>query len=394
MKGEKKFNLKKLLEIIMKRGQIEEISVHPNAQKGKNYHAAVRWWLIAGLILVLGQVVIGGITRLTESGLSITEWKPLAGAVYPSGEAAWQEEFKKYQASPQYDIIFADISLEDFKFIYFWEWFHRQWARMMGLVFIIGFIFFSYKGWLDKAMNKRLGVVVLLAALAASFGWIMVASGLIERPWVNAYKLTAHLSIALGVFSYLLWTTFKAWQPNPTGFPQQKLKTPLRVLLIVLTIQLILGGIMSGAKAALVYPDWPDMAGNFIPDALLKTENWTVENFVIYDKGPFLSALVQFLHRMTAYSLIIIGLWLTAKSFYLPISTTFKRTNIMLVSMLAIQVLLGVATVVSSVSEVPVDLGVAHQTGAIFLLGISLYAAYQVWPGAPLRPVDKPVENG
>lgn len=393
--GKENFLKMKLLGLIKKRGSIgEKEPSQENSSSKSLYHAAVRWWLIAGLVLVFGQIVIGGITRLTESGLSITEWKPLSGAVYPSSAAEWQVEFEKYQDSPQYEMIFADISMEEFQFIYFWEWFHRQWARMMGLVFAVGFAIFSYKGWLDKALNKRLGVVVLLAALAASFGWIMVASGLIERPWVNAYKLTMHLSIALCVFAYLLWTTFKVWKPYVEGFPQQKLKSGVRLLLFVLVIQLILGGIMSGAKAALVYPTWPDMGGSFIPEVLLKSSNWTVENFVEYDAGPFLSALVQFLHRMTAYSLIIIGLWVIYRSFNQSISPSYRRANILLISMLAIQVLLGIATIVKSVGEVPVDLGVAHQAGAIFLLTFVLYLAYHLWPGQPLKTVEKSVDNG
>lgn len=378
----------------MERGKNSQTEPYLNERRGHSYHPAVRFWLIAGLVLVLGQVVIGGITRLTESGLSITEWKPLAGAVYPSSEAEWTVEFEKYQNSPQYELIFADISMNDFKFIYFWEWFHRQWARMMGLVFAVGFVFFSYKGWLDRALNKRLGIVVLLAALAASFGWIMVASGLIERPWVNAYKLTVHLSIALCVFSYLLWTTFKVWQPNVSGFPQKKLKRGMSVFLTVLVIQLLLGGIMSGAKAALFYPEWPDMAGSFVPDVLLKSDAWTLKNFVEYDKGPFLSALVQFCHRMTAYALIFLGLWVFFIRKKQYVSKAFATATILLISMLGIQVVLGIATLVSSLGEVPVGLGVAHQTGAIFLLGIALFLAYQLWPGRPLRPVGKVVENG
>lgn len=366
---------------------------HANARRGKTYHAAVRWWLVIGLVLVFGQVVIGGITRLTESGLSITEWKPLSGAFYPASEAEWQTEFEKYQDSPQYRIIFADISMEDFKFIFFWEWFHRQWARAMGLIFLIGFLFFSYRGWLDRALNKRLGGVVLLAALAATFGWIMVASGLHERPWVNAYKLTLHLGIALCVFSYLLWTTLKVWLPNLSGFPHQRLKTPLRTLLIVLVVQLLLGGIMSGTKAALTYPDWPDMGGAFIPNYLLETKNWTVENFVEYDKGPFLTALVQFLHRLTAYALIIIGIWAFWRGLATSLVSRYRRGNLLLISMLGIQVLLGIATLVSSRGEVPVGLGVAHQAGAILLLTICLHQAYLVWPGRTLRPVDNSVEN-
>lgn len=378
----------------MNTGETGQTLEHENARKGNSYHAAVRWWLIAGIVLVIGQVVIGGITRLTESGLSITEWKPLTGAVYPSSEADWQEEFAKYQTSPQYEMIFADISMDDFKFIYFWEWFHRQWARMMGLIFAVGFGIFFWKGWLDRPLMKRLGVVVALAALAASFGWIMVASGLYERPWVNAYKLTMHLSIALLLFSYLLWTTFKVWQPNVEGFPQQRLKTPAKVLFGVLIVQVLLGGIMSGAKYALAYPSWPDMAGQFMPDVLLNSSYWTVENFVEYDKNPLLPAFIQFLHRMTAYSLIIIVLWLSLKAFKGTISTAFRSGLYLLISLLIIQIILGIATVVSSIGQVPVDLGVAHQAGAIALLSATLYCCYLIWPGKPLRAVEKSVEKG
>lgn len=373
---------------------IAEISKNtaPSAALGR-FHPAVRWWLLAGIILIVGQVVIGGITRLTESGLSITEWKPISGAVYPRGEAAWQAEFEKYQASPQYAMIFADISMEDFKFIYFWEWFHRQWARMMGLVFAVGFAFFYYKGYFNKALMKRLGVVVLLAAITASFGWIMVASGLIERPWVNAYKLTMHLSLALLTFGYLVWTSLKVWMPQVDSFPHDRLKTPLILLFSVLIFQILLGGVMSGAKFALAYPTWPDMAGVFLPEVLTNGSAWTVENFVQYDKNPLLPALVQFLHRMTAYSLIFIVLWLSYRSFSGAVGPQFKRANYLLISLLIIQVLLGIATLVSSIGQVPVDLGVAHQAGAIALLFSTLYCMYLLWPGKPLISVEKPVDN-
>ncbi len=372
------------------------------AKKSKNtdtlapaasFHPAVRWWLLAGIILIVGQVVIGGITRLTESGLSITEWKPLSGAVYPRGEAAWQAEFEKYQASPQYAMIFADISMEDFKFIYFWEWFHRQWARMMGLVFAIGFAFFYYKGYFNSALMKRLGGVVLLAGITASFGWIMVASGLIERPWVNAYKLTMHLSLALLTFGYLVWTSLKVWMPQVDSFPHDRLKNPLILLFSVLIFQILLGGVMSGAKFALAYPTWPDMAGVFLPGVLTNSSAWMVENFVQYDKNPFLPALVQFLHRMTAYGLIFIVLWLSYRSFSGAVSPQFKRSNYLLISLLIIQVLLGIATLVSSIGQVPVGLGVAHQAGAIALLFSTLYCMYLLWPGKPLISVEKPVDN-
>ncbi len=368
---------------------LDEQAVH----QPQRYHRAVKIWLIIGLIMVVGQVVIGGITRLTESGLSITEWEPLSGAMPPLNAADWQVEFDKYKESPQYEKIFADISMEDFKFIYFWEWFHRQWARFMGLVFAVGFVFFWRKGWFDPPLMRRLGVVVLLAALAASFGWIMVASGLIDRPWVNAYKLTLHLSLGIILFSYLLWTTLKVVQPNTPSFPQngvEKWRWPIN---IILALQLILGGIMSGAKAALPYPSWPDMNGRFIPEPLLDGKMWTVENMVYYEATLFQPALIQFLHRLTAYGLIIIVLIYLYQAFTKVRSPLLVKTNALLIIMLIIQATLGIATVVSSIGQVPVGLGVAHQLGAILLVGVVVYWNYILRPGALLGDVDKMVEK-
>ncbi len=371
----------------------ENLLENEPAQPPQGYHRAIKIWLIIGLIMVVGQVVIGGITRLTESGLSITEWEPLTGAMPPLNAADWQVEFEKYQASPQYEKIFADISMDDFKFIYFWEWFHRQWARFMGLVFAVGFVYFWRKGWIDPPLMRRLGIVVLLAALAASFGWIMVASGLIDRPWVNAYKLTLHLSLGIILFSYLLWTTLKVVQPVIPSYPQngvEKWRWPLN---IVLGVQLILGGIMSGAKAALPYPTWPDMNGRFLPEPLLDGKMWTVENMVYYEASLFQPALIQFLHRMTAYLLIIIVLAYLYQAFKKVRHPLLVKTNTLLIIMLIIQATLGIATVVSSIGQVPVGLGVAHQFGAILLVGVVVYWNYILRPTHLLKPVDKMVEK-
>ncbi|MCP9237387.1 COX15/CtaA family protein [Lewinella sp. JB7] len=364
-----------------------------NTRRGKTYARAVRVWLIIGLVMVLGQIVIGGITRLTESGLSITEWKPLSGAMPPLNDTDWTVEFRKYQASPQYAKIFADISLADFKFIYFWEWFHRQWARTMGLVFIIGFVVFWRKRYLDPPLMRRLGIVVLLAALAASFGWIMVASGLIDRPWVNAYKLTIHLALGISLFAYLLWITLKVLQPRLVGFPHssvEKLLWPLNILLIV---QLLLGGVMSGAKAALPYPTWPDMNGKFIPTVLKDGSAWTVENLVRYEDSLFQPALFQLMHRMTAYALIIMALYFVYRCSRHIASRPLSRANTLLISLLITQVALGIATVVSSIGQVPVGLGVAHQFTAIAAVSVVVYINYLFHPGSSLRPVEKMVEN-
>ncbi len=359
----------------------------------RSYPRPVKIWLIVGLVMVVGQIVIGGITRLTESGLSITEWEVLSGAVPPLNAADWEVEFVKYQQSPQYEKIFADISMADFKFIYFWEWFHRQWARTMGLVFVVGFLIFWRKGFLDPPLMRRLGVVVLLAALAASFGWIMVASGLIDRPWVDAYKLTLHLALGITLFSYLLWITLKVIQPVTQVFPQSsvnKLLVPLNLLLI---FQLLLGGVMSGARAALPYPTWPDMNGSFLPPVLLDASAWTVENLVRYEQSLFQPALFQFFHRMTAYLLTVIILYFVYRCRKLDLTKGMKRANTLLISLLITQVTLGILTVVNSQGQVPVGFGVAHQFTAIALVATVIYINYRFHPGRPLRAVDKMVEN-
>ncbi|MBC6995841.1 COX15/CtaA family protein [Neolewinella lacunae] len=357
------------------------------------YPRPVRLWLLVGLVMVVGQIVIGGITRLTESGLSITEWKPLSGAMPPMNAADWQSEFEKYRASPQFEKIFADISMDDFKFIYFWEWFHRQWARFMGLVFAVGFVVFWRKGWLGGPLMRRLGVVVLLAALAASFGWIMVASGLIDRPWVNAYKLTIHLSLGILLFSYLLWTILKVNYPQGRTFPHTRVEKWIWPLNIVLAAQLILGGIMSGAKAALPFPTWPDMNGHFIPPVLKDAGMWTVENMVYYEATLFQPALIQFLHRLTAYALVIIVFAYLFQVFRAGLWRELSKVHTLLIILLITQVLLGIATVVSSQGQVPVGLGVAHQLGAILLVGTVVWLNHRFRPGTPLLPVDKTVEK-
>jgi heme a synthase len=350
----------------------------PTAAPQRSYHSAVKIWLVIGVVMIIGQVVIGGITRLTGSGLSITKWEIVTGTLPPLNGIEWHEAFELYQATPQYTKINEGMSLSEFQFIYFWEYFHRLWARLMGFVFLIPFVVFWRKGWLDKPLMRRLGITVLLAAVVASFGWIMVASGLIERPWVNAYKLTMHLSLACILYSYLLWTTFTVFQPQPARFPHAVLKTWAKVISVVTAVQIILGGIMSGAKAGLFYPTWPDMNGAFIPEVLLKSASWTVDNLINYDATLFLPALVQLLHRSTAYLLAIMVLYFVWRLLKSGGNTLTRRAGYLLASMLVIQVLLGIITVVNSIGAVPVLWGVLHQAGAILLLSTVLFVDYQL----------------
>lgn len=347
-------------------------------EKPFQYRRIVKWWLVVGIIMIIGQVVIGGITRLTGSGLSITKWEIVTGTLPPLNATQWEDAFELYRATPQYAKINEGMSMNDFKFIYFWEYFHRLWARLMGFVFAIPFFIFWRKGWLDKPLMRRLGVTVLLAALVASFGWIMVASGFIERPWVNAYKLTMHLSLAFILYGYLLWTTFKVFQPQPVSFQHSLLKTYAKVLTVLTALQIILGGIMSGAKAALFFPTWPDMNGEVLPEVLMNSSMWNVENFVNYDATVFLPALVQFLHRGVAYLLTIIALYLSWKLIKTHQNSIIRTAVYLLVSMLVIQVALGIFTVINSVGVIPVGLGVLHQAGALGLLSAVLYLDYQL----------------
>lgn len=343
---------------------------------GKTYSNGVRIWLFIGVFMVFMQIVIGGITRLTGSGLSITKWEIVTGTLPPLSAEAWDDAFLLYQDTPQYKKINEGMTLGAFKFIYFWEYFHRLWARLMGLVFAIPFLVFWRKGRFDKPLLKRLGVIILLAAIVASFGWIMVASGLIERPWVNAYKLTMHLSLALILYSYLFWTTLWVNKPYSQVIHNSTLKRWGTILISVLAFQLVLGGIMSGMRAALFYPTWPDMQGVFLPDILLKSENWITENFVFYDRGPFMSALIQFFHRNTAYLLTAIILYFAWKSLRSITHPLFRTGIYMLVSVLVVQVILGILTLVNSVGTIPVGLGVLHQAVGILLLTTSLFVIF------------------
>ena len=344
----------------------------------RSYPTVVKLWLVAGLVMIFVQVVVGGITRLTGSGLSITEWEIVTGTLPPLNEAAWEMEFDKYKATPQYAKINEGMTMGEFKFIYFWEYIHRLWARLMGFVFAIPLAIFWARGMVDKPLLKRLGVVFLLAALVASFGWIMVASGLIDRPWVNAYKLTMHLSLALILFSYLFWTTLKVIQPRPLRIGDKMLKRGALAVTVIGTLQIVLGGIMSGMKAGLYYPTWPDMNGEAMPSVLLSTSNWTVENFVNYDASLFMPAFIQIFHRTTAYVLTALVLWFAYQGLKRAKTPHLRVGLYLLVSVLIIQVVLGILTVVNCVGTVPVALGVYHQAGALLLLSAILYVDYQL----------------
>ena len=346
---------------------------------------AVSNWLLLGVVLVFFQVVIGGVTRLTDSGLSITEWAVIQGTLPPMNEVEWNEAFDKYKvhASKQYLSLHADMDLKEFKVIFFWEYFHRLWARMMGFAFLFPFLFFLVKKRLTKRIIRRLGVVILLAMCAATFGWIMVASGLNDdsRTWVSAYKLIIHLGIATTLIAYLYKTylislgeekgkDFKLFTPflnnstiNSNNAGAYKFG---RILLLVLFVQILLGGLMAGMRAGLIHPHFPVFI-NFDRFLLaLDSMNQSIESEIVnYEPSSSIKALVQVFHRAMAYALVIISV---IYGFFLKKRGLLNRYSKVYLGVLFVQFLLGVLTIINCFGSVPVFYGAAHQAVALILL--------------------------
>ncbi len=369
---------------------------------------SVATWLLIGVIMVFVQVVIGGITRLTNSGLSITEWDIIKGTLPPLNEVQWTEAFEKYKthAATQHKAIHSDMTLSGFKFIYFWEYFHRLWARSMGFVFLFPFLYFWRKRYLPKRLMRQLGIAVLMAAVVASFGWIMVASGLNtpDYAWVNAYKLTTHLTLAAILFAYLLWITFQVWQPQTLEAHSKRLRKFTWRITYIIFLQIMLGGLMSGMKAGLFFNEFPEMQalpnGKFlwIAEVLKEKHQWTWTNMLEYQKNSFAPALVQLLHRSTAYILCVLIpiLFITIRRMYT--STALNVGNWLLLVVLATQVMLGIYTLINCVGGIPPTLGVLHQACALLLLAVMLYVNYQFskgghWQDAPASAEDLAVES-
>ena len=341
----------------------------------------VRIWLIIGLVLIFVQIIIGGITRLTDSGLSITEWEIIKGTIPPLNEESWQIAFDKYKehAKKQHESLHADMTLPEFKKIYFWEWFHRLWAKSMGFIFLFPYLFFVYKKMMPVWLSKRLGVVILLAASVAVFGWIMVASGLNEdnRTWVSAYKLLTHLILASILFGYLFWTWLKTSYPEPLMYQENRLRKFSKIIAAVVILQIALGALMAGMRAGLIHPYFPMFIKFENLLASLRMDAANISDKVInYETGTYMKGLVQIAHRSVAYILSIL-----IPIFYFKCKPLFhfqkvRLTNNLLISMLVIQFTLGVLTIINCFGKIPLVYGVLHQAGALILFIISLSSVY------------------
>ncbi len=326
----------------------------------------IRIWLIIGLVMLIGQVILGGITRLTGSGLSITRWDIVSGIIPPLNTAQWQEAFELYKQTPQYHKINSHFDLSDFKFIYFWEYFHRLWVRILGFIFLIPFIVFIVRKQINFYLVKRLFLVVFFTALTASAGWIMVKSGLINRPWVNAYKLSLHFILATVSIGFMTKAVADVY--NYKSDKKKHDSKSLLVLVFITFTQMVFAGLMAGMKAGLYFPSWPDMNGYFIPEVLQNAKNWNWHNLTNYDTYIFAPALIQFIHRLLAYLLLILTI-----SIYLKYrKQTSKLTQFWLSTitiLVVVQILLGVLTVLNIKPGIPLTYGVLHQlVGVLFFI--------------------------
>ena len=336
-------------------------------------HRAIAIWLLVVAGLVFAMVLVGGATRLTDSGLSITEWKPVTGVIPPLSSEAWEEEFEKYRQIPEYELVNQGMSLSEFKSIYFWEWGHRLLGRLIGLAFFVPFIWFLFRRAVERERLPRLIVLFLLGGSQGVLGWYMVMSGLAIRVDVSQYRLAAHLTLAIIIYGALLWTALD-YLRGTWGFarPQKGVlafSICAALLLGTLLDQIFMGGIVAGLDAGLIYNTWPLTDGALIPQGLFSQSPWLANLFESH-------LTAQFTHRGLAYLIVLggVGLWLWARALELSFRTR-KALN-MVLAMILVQVALGIWTLLA---VVPMSLALIHQAGAVLTLSGGIYLCHILW---------------
>ena len=331
----------------------------------QNSNRAIAIWLLVVAALIFSMVVLGGVTRLTRSGLSMVEWSPVMGVVPPLSQAQWQETFDKYKQFPEYKKINRDLNVKEFKSIFWFEYSHRLLGRIIGLAFLIPFLVFLARRKIGRSDAPRYIIMFLLGGLQGLLGWYMVKSGLVNNPHVSQYRLTAHLIAAIAIYSYILWV---AWVLLLPKFVQQdaslqKVRRFGLALTALIVVMILSGGFVAGTKAGLVYNTFPTMNGNWLPAGLYALQPWWINWFENV-------TTIQFNHRMIAWLLMacVPAFWFYATRFVLDPLTRIGLH--LLLAILVIQVALGIMTLLFAV---PVVLGAAHQAGALILLTIILF---------------------
>jgi heme a synthase len=333
---------------------------------------AIRLWLIAVAALIFAMVLVGGATRLTESGLSITEWHPVSGTIPPLRDAAWNAEFAKYQATPQYRLVNRGMTLAEFKTIFWWEFAHRLLGRVIGAAFLLPFLWFLWRGYVEPGLRGRLRAIFGLGAFQGAVGWWMVASGLADRTEVSQYRLAFHLTLACLIYVAILWTA-EGLRERRAPAVAPRLRFGAIALLVLVLVQIYLGALTAGLRAGLIYNTWPQIDGAFVPAAArLFFDQPLWRNF--FEN----TLLVQFDHRMMAYTVLIVAL-LHAFDALLARGATGA---VVLALAVTLQATLGILTLLP---QAPIGLALAHQGMALVVLTLaSLHAAH--CSVAPTRP--------
>lgn len=325
---------------------------------------AIAIWLLIVAALIVGMIVLGGLTRLTGSGLSITEWKPIHGALPPLNQTEWQQEFDAYKAIPQYQQINSGMTLDEFKGIFWWEWAHRNLGRFIGFAFLIPFLVFAFQRRIEPSLYPRLIALFILGGLQGVLGWFMVMSGLQDRVEVSQYRLVAHLGLAVAIYAAMLWTAFPLWRgewPAKAG-AHPMLRWAVAIAALVY-LQMLLGGFVAGLHAGLIYNTWPLMDRQVIPNGLYPSLVAPFEDVTT----------AQFNHRMIAYlvAVAVLALWSVERRRVQ--SREIAQTAHLLLGTVGLQIALGIWTLLEAA---PVWLSAVHQLGAVALLTAALLHAF------------------
>ncbi|WP_445457881.1 COX15/CtaA family protein [Flavobacterium sp. HNIBRBA15423] len=331
----------------------------------------VVYWLLSGCVLLFVMVMVGGITRLTNSGLSMTDWHLVTDTFPPLTEEKWVDAFEEYKKFPEYQKIniHNDFTLSDYKFIYFWEWFHRFIGRIIGIVFIVPFIYFLIKKRLNSETIKKCFVLLLMGGFQGFLGWYMVKSGLIDNPDVSHFRLALHLTFAFITFAYTLWVALDIIYPEKKP-AVKSLQRIAQIALVVLIIQIIYGGFVAGLNAGLVHNHWPLMSdGQFFHESITIEQSTLLKSFTEGKSG------VQFIHRTFAYVVVFMMLLLYFKSRKNSLNKVQEKGVKSLILIVFIQFALGVFTILF---HVPLWLGLAHQLVAFVLLSAMVFTLHRL----------------
>lgn len=329
----------------------------------KNNNRALAMWLLTVCALIFVMVVLGGVTRLTRSGLSMVEWDPIMGIIPPLSTQQWQESFDKYKQFPEYQRINVDLDLAGFKSIFWFEYSHRVLGRIIGLAFLLPLLYFLFRRKIPGRLTPQLITMFILGGLQGLLGWYMVKSGLVDNPHVSQYRLTAHLIAAMAIYSYILWVALGLVYPDETPGNKGKGRRYARNLTWLIVLMIISGGFVAGTRAGFAYNTFPLMAGHWLPPGLFDMQPWyrnLFENIVT----------VQFDHRLIGYLLcILIPVYWWRHGRHAK-QARIRIGSLLMVAMLVIQVGLGVSTLLL---HVPVGLAASHQGGALVLLSLALF---------------------